>query len=659
MFLLHLMYCYPLNTTVMKQVSKLVCNKSRLFIYQNLFFIYPIFLLLMVSCGDDDIGPPVTPPPTTTTVSKKFKSDREREIYRGYLNGAVKTSGSTTNAQTTAELKVTEKASKLSNDKTVNKAAVITLDSVVGTFNNTIIYTTKNVTLSATPTTTDVSNSKITYSHLFVWDGNSNSASWKIYDNGEVLATQTSQTGIEGRVMLDFFDDENTTSVDSIKGIKTGYLDIVIKNIEIQGELEYTGGPGPSGGYLFVEDDGNNNTAATGDVAINPFLNDSPKPQTTITMKNVQIPDSTYTQNTVDEDRAVFRDIFVQNSGPVQYEVTITSNLEDFITTTTVVDIYPDEEGEQNGVKRVDLTDVKDSQNITTFVYNLNNPSQTVSGAIINMIDADTQEVMYTLTTDSEGKVLFNNVPEKRNIRLKLCKSGYYTKTNETYSVPDIEYTYQMGKPLNMVGVEKITLPDNSQLSAADIMTELTTVFDISFILGNKPIYLPPANQREAVKEHFNEFAELLGMPGAFTFVNSAGPSTYDASYYANPYPQNRDFTPMTSNVDNYAGGNGNTNVRDLFNGNQIITNMQLWNLGGIGDWSSTDHEIFRALNKSNSHSQWPTPLDSNAGTSIPLKDSPKTLAIQKLQTRTAVMHYNTLDNNWEIVEYALPVKYE
>ena len=96
-----------------------------------------------------------------------------------------------------------------------------------------------------------------------------------------------------------------------------------------------------------------------------------------------------------------------------------------------------------------------------------------------------------------------------------------------------------------------------------------------------------------------------------------------------------------------------------LFNGNRYISHTLNWQLGGIGDWSSTDHEIGNAMSKISQHSVYPTSRNTARGDGISIADSKYDSGIMPVIFGGAKYHYNTTDAQGRLMEYALPSNYE
>lgn len=311
-------------------------------------------------------------------------------------------------------------------------------------------------------------------------------------------------------------------------------------------------------------------------------------------------------------------------------------------------------EGENKAI--VDVLPLKNAVELTVTIYD-SETLESLDGQTVSIVKSDgdpntlnhessyfDNEIVDVQTTIS-GKAVFQDLTPGTEYHLITTGPNRYRKVNGYFKLEDVDRRSQKKVALNMVSVEMI---DN--ISASDIMIELTQVFNISFVLGDLRIY----GSNAQYKEHILRTTQLIGMPNAVKFVYNPGLSSYDQSYYSNPYPINRQFKPMTTNISG-EGTNTTTNKVALFNGNIIITHATIFEAGS--EQSTWDHEFLNLICNSTTHNEWASPLSTDD--KVQLGQSNKTLKISTLQIRTAVLHYDTLDSNNRIIEYALPVRYE
>ena len=501
----------------MKQLSNSLFKKFRLFIYQNLILILIALILIAVSCGEDRMEIP-DPEPTTETVSKIYQSGRSNETWKGWKDGSAVITTTTNNDAKEAKLSKTITVNKSSTDKnTANKSATFSLDSVTAYDGNYLVFKDKNVSLTSNPQTVDISDKKVSYSHIIEWAGNSPDSWWKGWKNGKAYPDQKAEeaTGVTARIMYKFFNDENTTTLDSLVGELSGYKTIVAKNITVKDYLAYKGG-NSYGEFIFVRDN-SGGESSTGDVAIRINHEGKDKSQSTITMTHTTLPQHTYGPfDTGDEIRHIFEDIYVDPDGSADYKVTVTSNLQDFLTTEAFVEIVEDVSGEKNGVKDVFVTDVPHEQTITWTIHD-SKTKNTEEGVFIEVYKAfdDPQyglilgEYITGATSDSQGKASVT-IPDNTEIMTRTSRYDSYLKTVGTHFVQNVEFTYEMTDELNTTNLEiQFDESTGAQITAAQLNRYRPTP-NFEWSNGHAHTYFEPGSEREGSIEHSKEIEKKI-----------------------------------------------------------------------------------------------------------------------------------------------------
>ena len=434
--------------------------------------------------------------------------------------------------------------------------------------------------------------------------------------------------------------------------IKTGYQDFPAENLTVNE------GTNPTVSRTLEEII----VTGSGDIAINPYLNGNPKDNTTITMKNSAVPDSTYTINTGAAYNAVFYDIYVQNAGPVQYELTIESNDGTFLTTVQNIDIYQDENGEVNGSQIYNVNEIPNVQDISAYVYNTDLSKE--QSMTVELVRKSDETVMDTQVSDVNGKVFFNDVPGETEVYLRDSKSGFFTLSFGSYATPLVDHVSEMDTVLNITAVQKFNYWDATPVTADTIQMYKPTAQNTEFLLNHWRISFPSiTGGNQVYKDHFSEVATTLGFSGAIIPSDTpfSDPTTEQIDGY-DPYPENRQVYTgqIGTNISSYSGTATTPGEKTLQNGNKVYFYAAQFNLGGL-DWAATDHEIgwmlgFPAL--SGNTTTFKTSRNTS-GTNYAIADSKHDSAIMSLWLKLEKLHYDTTDAQGRLIEYSLPEKFE
>ena len=409
-----------------------------------------------------------------------------------------------------------------------------------------------------------------------------------------------------------------------------------------------------------------------GDTAVLPQLNGSPIDNTTITLENQSDTSRNYSANTQGSGTqlGIFENIYVTNPSVADtYEITITSNDGLFLPTTVSEDMFQDINGEVNGLKTIEVDAISNEQDITTVVRDYETLT-TLPGITVNLYQEDEDNdpsndvLLNSQVSNSNGQVIFYNVPGETPVYIANTADGYYTKTNGTYNVPLVDLISEMDTTLNVTAVPKYNYEDATPVEA-DMISRYKPLADHTpFALNEWRVYFPEAAQRETVVDHFAEVAATLDNEGAIIpsdtpFALPTDNGTYE-SYQ--PYPQNREVHSglIGTNITNYSGTGTNIGEKVLPSGENITFFTNSFNLGGL-DWSATDHEIGNALGFPllTGTDTFQTSRDSSAADNVAIIDSQWDKAIMPLWINMAKLHYDTTDTQERLIEYSMPNNFQ
>lgn len=365
--------------------------------------------------------------------------------------------------------------------------------------------------------------------------------------------------------------------------VKADYEDFVAKTVTVS-----------EGDNSFNETLDEIVTASTehGDVAIEPLLNGSPKSNTTIRLTNTHTPDSTYVAS-ISNAQAIFYNIYVSdNNNPSTYEVNIVDNLADgtFLETTTTIQVSQDVNGEINGSKVIDLTDIPNEQDITFTIRDYKTHS-TAQGVTLELINNTTSAVVDTQVSDVNGEVIFDNVPGDATYKTRTSKVGDYTKTVGTFSVPHVDLISEMADDYNTTTIPKETYSDGSAVTAEQANKYRLLATNTELVHGRWKKFIDNYANLDNIKSVMNDFVSQIGFPNAITYFTSAfaNPTQSQIDNY-NAYGSHPFSDPIGTNVTGNGGGNNNPITRSLSNGLSITYNTSNYDLGS-GD-SGIYHEI-------------------------------------------------------------------
>jgi len=241
-------------------------------------------VLIFVSCSSSDENENMEvqdPDPINLQYSISIVSDRQGEVYNAYKGGKSLAFGTTTNDSKTAKLVFTQdKYNDLSSLANKSLGQSVELDSIVGKFSNKKIYMESNRTVDIGSNNIEVINNKLLYSHVIrLWSNARPLVTG--FDKGQFIGSGYSQTdplGNEaGLTEIPFFNDENTTTIDSIIATydSSNFEDWKIFNVQIKDTLTYVDPIGGELGHLFIPKSENNR--GLGYYEIRPLRNGNPE----------------------------------------------------------------------------------------------------------------------------------------------------------------------------------------------------------------------------------------------------------------------------------------------------------------------------------------------------------------------------------------------
>ena len=255
--------------------------------FENSFLLKVAFIqlaLIFVSCSSDNENEDIVEQdPVTNNIQYAISivSDRQGEVYNAYNGGKSLAFGTTNNELKTAKLIFTQdKYNDLSSLANKGLGQSVELDSIVGKFSNRKIYLESNRTVNAGNNNIEVINNKLLYSHVIRLWSNARPLV-KGFDKGQLIGSGYSQTdplGNEaGLSEIPFFNDENTTTIDSIIASydSSNFEDWKIFNVQIKDTLTYLDPIGGELGHLFIPKSENN--LGLGYYEIRPFRNGNPE----------------------------------------------------------------------------------------------------------------------------------------------------------------------------------------------------------------------------------------------------------------------------------------------------------------------------------------------------------------------------------------------
>ncbi len=338
----------------------------------------------------------------------------------------------------------------------------------------------------------------------------------------------------------------------------------------------------------------------TGDVGIATRIRGGPELGTRIKLTNMQVQDSTYTLE-VDGSLGVFYDIYVASgNNPTQYKVEIEDLAADgtFLPTTQFIDMYQDENFEINGTKIVNLNELPTVVDLTVVARESINETfdQNVE---LELHKASDSTLIASGFTGADGKLEFKGVEGGIKVYTVAKEAGSYTKMNESYLITTPSVISQLKDYINVITTHKFNFPDNTPATAAKLMEDFISEYNVEFIRKSDEIYLAPSDIRDIQIEHINNYAREIGFEGAVKFT-ATQPFDTPTTDQLNQYEI---FEPNRNTFDGIIGTNaepfGTTTVNDgktLANGKDITIWSRTLYLGGQEE-NRTHHEIRNHLN--------------------------------------------------------------
>ena len=396
----------------------------------------------------------------------------------------------------------------------------------------------------------------------------------------------------------------------------------------------------------------------TGDVGIITRLGGTPELGTQITLTNTLVPDSTYTQ-TVTGSLGIFYDVYIANgSNPTSYKVEVEDSDTDgrFLKTTTFIDLFQDNE-DINGTKIVNLNAIPNEQDLTTFVYDSNTLNKK-SGQTVHLVRDEDNVTVDTQVTNTNGEVLFNDVPGSTNYHIVNEGTGTYKKTNGTLSVPLVDKISKMADTINTTSVGIL-----KDINGIDIPGNIVQMFKPTGENTETELhmYFPPAAQRQTIVDQATEFAGLIGITIVPTDSEFPTPTPAQIeAYHPGPYNQNKDHAIFGINIDNYAGTSTITRGKTLSNGNPI-TFYGTTSLGGL-DKALNHHEWGNDYNFGlidGNTTDFKTSRDTSAAEIFTLQESRYDIPVMSEWIRNIVHQYDSKDSQNIPIEYNKMTKVE
>lgn len=432
---------------------------------------------------------------------------------------------------------------------------------------------------------------------------------------------------------------------------------------------------------------------------------------TTIVLTNTHFPDSTYTITTPTIDygnMAVFWNIYVpESNNPSEYKIKINDTRADSTFAETVIyrNIYQDNDGDINGVKYVYLNmyNPPNFQNITMKVRDFET-MEALPGATVDMFEAKVSytdnsseingqsyysfinrpldKLIETQITDSEGKAYFNNIPGESDVYFKVYKDEYFKKINNFYKVPKIDRDSKRDTLLNIVALKKFNYSDNTAVTA-DTLNAYNTRYgamhslkdtesaeyypnygaahgvNTEFVLGHLRVYID-ADQpnRQSIIDHLNEFAELLGFPGAFIITDVPTSNSIEVYNNYNPYPYNRNVYQGQIGCNLYWDGSYMS-----FGGSRILNGYRCNYQGDVhaNNYNTLDHEMghFLGFNHIGGGFNWSTMDPVGAITGVTASESKYDSAIMPVWLKLGKLHYDSLDSEGRLLDYGMTMNIE
>lgn len=396
-----------------------------------------------------------------------------------------------------------------------------------------------------------------------------------------------------------------------------------------------------------------------GNLTLGLFLKGYSEYGTIVTVTNMQTPDSTYTK-IANEDYADFEGVYVADEhNPTQYKIEVIDSDPDphFLKTTEYVDVS---QGTSFTSKLINLDEIPNVVDITTTVYKSRDVSSRVPNQTVYLVRDSDNAIVDTQTTDSNGAILFDDVPGNIVYHLVNEGAGTYKKTNGSFRTADVDRMSEREAVLNTTAV--YILQDDRGLDIpANIIQLFKPTAENTEI--EQHIYFPPMDGGNQIyKDQAKEFASLLGASVVATDTPFPSNPTADqiAEYHPGPYDKNKDTTIFGINILNYAGGSASTDGKFLPNGNPITFYGDM-SLGGL-EARFTHHEMGNTYNfpqVNGNDSDFKTSRESNAAQIYTLQESRYDIPVMSEWIINIINQYDKKDSNNIPIEYNKTTKIE
>lgn len=635
--------------------------------------------LFISSCGSDySSGDEQNSnnPDDQVTYRRSFPTGRQGERVIDYV-GKQELGRATTNADNVGSYSFTQdKYDELDADRanTSGKgiSAQIVIDSTIVKNGNTVVARQGQQTIGSTSTEVNFTSSRDLWSHELQWFGNASPASFVLYANNDTIPTATAQSvdysPSPTRVNITWLDNKNTAQVDSIRGTYSlagiEFRDVVATGPIPVGEfLDYQGGAGEQGGFLFVQ--GGNGNGQTNVGIVPTIVGGDQVTNTTIVLDNIDTPGNQYT---ISESgpQAIFNSIVVEGDSDA-YQVTISSNLGDdarFFQTIDTVEVVSN----QDQQFQIEVDAVQNEQDITVVAYDFDNISQKVSNYTIELRQSVNDALIESKTTDGNGEATFEKVDGNQDVYVVGYGSGRYKKTNGDYAIPFVQTVGEADNALNVTSPKYFNYSDGQQVQAEIINWYRPTADNTEAALDQLSIFFPEAAERQVAIEQLSNAASLTNTSFSVDTSVFGFPSTSIIIGY-NPFPgPDRQTYPgqVQTQVLGYTQTNTLTEGKVLPNGRRITFYTIDFTLGG-GDESRNHHEYGNLLNFPTLNGNttiftgdfFVTSRDVNAAQNTTINESKWDSAIMPFWIQNQKHHYNTTDSEGRIIDYSIAERYD
>ncbi len=366
---------------------------------------------------------------------------------------------------------------------------------------------------------------------------------------------------------------------------------------------------------------------STGDVAIEPMLNGTPKANTNITLTELTGPQNTYTVNNAGTQEIFWNVSVPDNTTASQYEVSITSNDGTFLPTITTIDVSQDEVDEGgvvvNGSIQTNLNELPDNVtwNIDVEYPGTNNPEP---NSLVEILEDGTTNVAHQIITDSNGEGIISGI-QPGNYQVRISKSGnYYDVFYKTQTVQSPTSADEVVQNVNFWTGPKVEYEGTSTFLTADRVNESVEDFKIPsvWLEGKAVVYLPPSPNRDFYIDQFNQLTDHLGGPRiTFTDVQQTSPTQSEIDNYIPnsnvSYGSNLEWT-----------GTNTTGIEANYQNQSYILAANPYKIGGNpSDLAPLFHETNTWFFGFGPSSGYPTSTNTNGAENVSYFDSSDDMA--------------------------------